>query len=143
MSPVHLGAAGSSPTIFTVLARTARSHSRRYLTAESLMALAVAMGVIALEPQWWPLASLAAAVSLYAAWGLIAREGDRGATRRRVWFRVYVAALATTAAVLGIGGLGVKVFTGTAPGPYGACYQPDGRAYPCHSDGSPRPVSHR
>lgn len=143
MSPGHdITADGPSPTIFTVLGQTARSHSRRYLAVECLFALVAATVVVVWQLEWWPLASLAAAVSLYAAWGLLARRDDRAAAPWRARFRASIAVLATAATLLGVGALGVKAFTGTAPGPYGACYRPDGRTYGCHSDGSPRRVSH-
>lgn len=142
MSPGHdVTADGSSPTIFTVLGRRARSHSGRYLVVECVSAVVAATLVMAWQLDWWPLASLAAAVSLYAAWGLLARRDERTTARRGLRFRASIAALATVAALLGIGALGVRAFTGTAPGPYGACYRPDGRTYGCHSDGSPRRIS--
>ena len=143
MSPVHgVTADGSSLTIFTVLGRTARSHSSRYLAVECVLAVVMATLVLAWQLEWWPLALLAAAVSLYAVWGLLARSDARPAAPWRARLRASIAVLATTAALLGIGALGLKAFTGTAPGPYGACYRPDGRTYDCHLDGSRRRVSH-
>jgi hypothetical protein len=131
-----------APSVYAVLAQSARSHSRRYLSAEGLLAGAVAMIVVAWQPRWWPVASLALAVGLYASWGLLAggpTTPDRTPWRR--FLRSFIPGLATAATVAGLGGLAVKAFSGTVPGPYGVCYRPDGTSYACRSDGNPRPVS--
>jgi len=137
------GASGAhSPTVYTVLAESARSHSRRYLAAESSLAGTAAAVILAWQPPWWPVASLALVVGLYACWGLLARR-DTGPKRGR-WarlLRVIVAGLATAAMLAGLGGLAVKAFWGTAPGPYGTCYRPDGTSYACDVDGRPRAAS--
>ena len=131
-----------APTVYTVLAASARSHSRRYLAGEALLAGMAAALVLAWQPRWWPAACLALTVGLYAGWGLLAR-GPLGHGRAR-WSRlpsVVVAGLATAAALAGLGGLAVRAFWGTAPGPYGMCHQPDGTSYACDAEGNRRPVS--
>ena len=98
MSPVNgVTAEGGSSTVFTVLAHAARSHSRRYLAIECLVALSFGTLVIVWQAQWWPVASIAAGVSLYAAWGLAAEHGVLDAARWRARLCVSVAALATAA----------------------------------------------
>ena len=131
-----------APTVYTVLAQSARSHSRRYLAAEAMLAGTVAVLVLAWQPAWWPVASLALAVGLYASWGLLARWtiGDERTPWPRL-LRGILTGLATAATLAGLGGLAVKAFWGSAPGPYGMCYRPDGTSYACHADGSRRPVS--
>lgn len=126
-------------TVFTVLAETARAHSRRYLVAEASLAGALAAALIAARPGAWPVASLLLSVCLYACWGLLARaDAVGGLGRRQRLVRTSVAALATAAVLAGLGGAALKSFWGTAPGPYGACYGPDGTSYACHTDGSRR-----
>lgn len=130
-----------SPTVFTVLAGSARSHTRRYLEAEASLAGAVAALIVAWQPSWWPVAALALAVGLYAGWGLLARRIQRPERRRRAYLvRLFVAGLATAASLAGLGGLAVKAFWGATPGPYGMCYLPDGKSYPCDVAGHHRPV---
>ena len=136
------GSGAHSPTVYTVLAESARSHSRRYLAAEALLAGAAAAVILACQPPWWPVASLALAVGLYAGWGLLARRDPRPERRRHApLLRLIVAGLATAAVLAGLGGLALKAFWGTAPGPYGTCYRPDGKSYACDADGHHRAVS--
>ena len=129
-----------APTVYTVLADAARARSRRYLAAEALLAGTAAALVLGWQPRWWPAASLALAVGLYASWGLLARATAERARWPRV-LRLAVAALATAATLAGLGGLALRAFWGSAPGPYGTCYEPDGAAYPCHADGGRRTPS--
>jgi hypothetical protein len=136
------GSGFHSPTVYTVLAGSARSHSRRYLAAEASLAGAAAAAILAWRPLWWPVASLALAVGLYAGWGLLALRDahpERGPATRVL--RTIVAGIATAATLAGLGGLAVKAFWGTAPGPYGVCYQPDGKSYACDVNGQRRSVS--
>jgi hypothetical protein len=131
-----------APTVYTVLAQSARSHSRRYLAAEAVLAGTVAALVVAWQPRWWSVASLALGVALYASWGLVAHRSTGGESIP--WPRLLrgiLAGLATAATLAGLGGLAVKAFWGSAPGPYGMCYEPDGSSYTCHADGSRRPAS--
>lgn len=144
MGPASAARRGGSPspTVYTVLAETARAHSRRYLVAEASLAGAAAALLIDWQPRAWPVASLVLAVCLYACWGLLARAGaGRGPGRRQHLLCMVVAGLATVAALGGLGGLALKAFWGTAPGPYGTCYRPDGTSYGCNTDGSRRAVS--
>ena len=138
-----VGSGGAhSPTVYTVLAESARSHSRRYLAAEASLAGAAAAVIIAWQRPWWPVASLVLAVGLYAGWGLLARQDPRPERRRRAHLlRLIVAGLATAATLGGLGGLALKAFWGTTPGPYGTCYRPDGKSYACDVDGHFRAVS--
>ena len=142
MGPASVTGDGDAPapTIFTVLADTARAHSRRYLLAEASLAGATAALLLAWQPGAWPVASLALAVCLYACWGLLAR-GDAARHPGQHDLPRVIAALATVAALGGVGGLALKAFWGTAPGPYGACYRPDGTSYACNADGSRRAVA--
>jgi hypothetical protein len=136
------GSAAHAPTVFTVFAESARSHSARYLAGEATVAGTAAVVILAWQPPWWPIASLALAVGLYAGWGLLARRETR--PERERWarlLRVIVAGLATAVTLLGLGGLAVKAFWGTTPGPYGTCYRPDGTSYACDVDGHHRAVS--
>jgi len=80
------GSGAHSPTVYTVLAESARSHSRRYLAAESSLAGTAAVVILAWQPPWWPVALLALVVGLYACWGLLARR-DTDPKRGR-WERV-------------------------------------------------------
>ena len=131
-----------SPTVYTVLAGSARSHSRCYLEVEASLAVAVAALVAAWQPSWWPVAALALAVGLYAGWGLLARRIPTPERRRRAHLvRLFVAGLATAASLAGLGGMVLKAFWGTTPGSYGMCYPPDGKSYPCDMDGHHRSVS--
>lgn len=136
------GSGVHSPTVYTVLAGSARSHSPRYLAAEASLAGAAAAVILAWRPLWWPVASLALAVGLYAGWGLLAlrdTHSERGSGARVL--RTIVAGIATAATLAGLGGLAMKAFWGTAPGPYGMCYQPDGKSYACDANGHRRAVS--
>ena len=143
MGPASVTGDGDAPapTIFTVLADTARAHSRRYLLAEASLAGATAALLLDWRPAAWPAASLALAVCLYACWGLLARDDAARGSGRRHLLRLIVAGLATVAVLCGAGGLALKAFWGTAPGPYGACYRPDGTSYACNADGSRRAVA--
>src|SRR5688500_15171774 len=103
-----------APTVYTVLAGSARAHSRRYLVSEASIAGAVALLLLAWQPRAWPVASLALAVCLYAGWGLLARDdAGRRPTGGHQLLRTVVAALATAAALGGLGGLALKAFWGT------------------------------
>ena len=136
------GRGSSAPTVYTVLAQSARSHSRRYLTAEALLAGTAAGLILLRQPRWWPAALLVLAVGLYASWGLLAH--GRSAEESTPWprlLRVVLAGLATAATLSGLGGLAVKTFWGTAPGPYGMCHEPDGASHACNADGSRRPMT--
>lgn len=115
-------------TVYTVLADTARSRSTRWLRTEGGAAALAGAGVLLLAPRWWPLAALLASVVAYAAWGLLDRAPAGGA--RRAAQRALVVA-ATVSVVAALAGTAVRLFWGDAPGPYGACYRDDGRAYPC------------
>ena len=139
---IHGGNGAYAPTVYTVLAQSARSRSRRYLTTEALLAGVAILLVLVWQSYWWPVASLSLAIVLYASWGLLARAYNGGASTQ--WPRllgVLVAGVATVATLAGLGGLAVRAFSGTTPGPYGACQQSDGRTYACHLDGTRRPVS--
>src|SRR5688500_3806393 len=111
------GAGSPSPTVFTVLAETARAHSRRYLVAEASLAGVTVALLLAWQPRAWPVASLALAVCLYACWGLLALDDAARRPGRQHLLRTIVAILATVAAAGGVGGLALKAFWGSAPGP--------------------------
>lgn len=131
-----------APTVYTVLAASARSHTRRYLAVEALLAGMAAALVLVWQSRWWPAACLALTVGLYAGWGLLAdRPPGHARTLGARLLRVVLAGLATAAALAGLGGLAVKAFWGTAPGPYGMCHDPDGTSYACDAEGNRRPVS--
>jgi hypothetical protein len=135
------GSTPPAPTVYSVLAHAAGAHSRRYLVTEALLAGTAVASVLFWQPSWWPAAFLALAVGLYASWGLLERvhDGDVSTSWPRVLRRI-VAGVATAAALGGVAGLALKVFSGTEPGPYGMCYQPDGRSYACSVDERRRPM---
>lgn len=130
----HVHAQAPRVTVYTVLADTARTRSTRWLATEGGVGAAVAAGVLLLAPHWWPLAAVLASVAAYAAWGLLDRAPAAGHTRtwRAVQRALVVAATASVIAALA--GTAVRLFWGDAPGPYGACYRADGRAYPCRAE---------
>jgi len=122
-------------TVYTVLADTARARSTRWLATEGGVAALVAVTVLLLAPRWWPLAALLASVVAYAAWGLLDRA-PHGRAYGAVQRALVVAA--TVSVVAALAGTAVRLFWGDAPGPYGACYRADGRAFPCRArDGLP------
>jgi hypothetical protein len=141
----------ASPTVYRFLADVARSRSVRYLATEGLVATSLAVGVLMLATAWWPLAAAAASVAAYAGWGLLAHGGAVGALASRWAGRMahgaqrLLVVLGTVSVLAALGGTAVSLFWGNAPGPYGTCYRPDGRAFPCDAEGRLRPVtrSHR
>jgi hypothetical protein len=144
LESVTEGSIPPAPTVYSVLAQAAGAHSRRYLVTEGLLAGTAVALVLLWQPSWWPAAFLALAVGLYAAWGLLDRAYDRDASTS--WPRLsrrILAGVATLAALAGVGGLALKVFSGMEPGPYGMCYEPDGGSYACSADERRRAVDWR
>jgi len=148
-------AAYGRETVLTVLAAASRSHTSRYLAIEAAAAGGVALAVVLVTVAWWPVAAFAISVAAYAVWGLLDRVRSAAAASRRGESTTaprpvgafHHAVLATQLALVAVGvgsvlagtaGLALRLFTGDAPGPYGMCTRPDGRAYPCDARGRPR-----
>ena len=131
-----------SPTVFAVFAEHARGRSVRFLGAQAIASTVVAMLLLSWTTAWWPLASMFCAVSAYSAWGL-ADAVERRGVPPRLWrpLKFTLAGLATVASLLGVTGAGLALYTGDAPSPKGACYEPSGRAYACDATGRRRSPS--
>jgi hypothetical protein len=130
-------------TIFTVLGSSARGRAERSLALQVAMCL-IASGAIAFAmPQWWSVAALLFVGAMHATWGLLAhRFADRpslsAGSLRHV--PLLLAALATGAAVVGVVGLAIALFTGQGRSPYDPCGPGASSAY-CRALKQPRPAT--
>jgi hypothetical protein len=122
-------------TVFAVFAARARQRSPWSL-AEQLAVCGLAGAIVLLFlPSWWALGAALGAAACYAGWGLLDRGPHSSAVRLSL---PMLATLATALAFLAAIGVGLAAFTGDARGPYGTCYDVNGRAFACDARGQRR-----
>ncbi len=110
---------GEPPSLFAILAASARRASDAMLAACAAVGGVAAVAIIAVRPRWWMYALLPVVAGAFGLWGILERGiSERGANRSARYDRIVTAmqwlavAIGTVAAILTAFAL-LGIFLGT------------------------------